>query len=165
VVPGSMGTRSYVVSGKGSAASHHSCSHGAGRRMSRGQARRELTVDSLRTAMTGRSWNADAAEKLIDEHPSAYKDIDQVMADQADLVTIEHTLSQVFNDKGVVGMAPPAQAGPSPLTALASDVATAVRSDGTNHTLFACPLAISGSLSRYLNASSLSSRLAACRAS
>lgn len=101
VIPGSMGTRSYVVSGKGSAASYHSCSHGAGRRMSRGQARRELTVDSLRTAMTGRSWNADAAEKLVDEHPSAYKDIDQVMADQADLVTIQHTLSQVFNYKGV----------------------------------------------------------------
>ena len=101
VIPGSIRTRSYVVSGKGSAASTHSCSHGAGRRMSRGQARRELTVDSLRTALTGRSWNADAAEKLVDEHPSGYKDIDQVMADPADLVTIQHTLSQVFNDKGV----------------------------------------------------------------
>ena len=101
VIPGSMGTRSYIVKGKGAAASYHSCSHGAGRRMSRGQARRELTADSLRVAMTGRSWNDSAADKLVDEHPLAYKDIDQVMADQADLVTIQHTLRQVFNYKGV----------------------------------------------------------------
>lgn len=101
VIPGSMGTRSYVVRGKGAAASYHSCSHGAGRRMSRGQARRELTADSLRAAMVGCSWNAAHAERLVDEHPSAYKDIDQVMADQADLVTVQHTLRQVFNYKGV----------------------------------------------------------------
>ena len=101
VIPGSMGTRSYVVSGTGSPASYTSCSHGAGRRMSRTQARKELTADSLRTAMTGRSWNDRNAEQLVDEHPSAYKDIDQVMADQADLVTVQHTLHQVFNYKGV----------------------------------------------------------------
>ena len=96
-----MGTRSYVVSGTGSPASYTSCSHGAGRRMSRHQARKVLTADSLRTAMTGRSWNDRQAEQLVDEHPAAYKDIDQVMADQADLVTVQHTLRQVFNYKGV----------------------------------------------------------------
>jgi tRNA-splicing ligase RtcB len=101
VIPGSMGTRSYVVTGTGSPASYTSCSHGAGRRMSRHQARKELTADSLRTAMAGRSWNDRQAEQLVDEHPAAYKDIDQVMADQADLVTVQHTLRQVFNYKGV----------------------------------------------------------------
>lgn len=100
VIPGSMGTRTYIVSGKGSAASYNSCSHGAGRRMSRAQARKELTAESLTAAMTGRTWNADRAEQLVDEHPGAYKDVDQVMADQQDLVTVEHTLRQIFNYKG-----------------------------------------------------------------
>jgi tRNA-splicing ligase RtcB len=101
VIPGSMGTRSYVVEGKGSAASYESCSHGAGRRMSRGEARRSLTASSLKKAMAGRTWNEAQADSLVDEHPLAYKDIDQVMADQADLVTVRHTLRQVFNYKGV----------------------------------------------------------------
>jgi tRNA-splicing ligase RtcB (3'-phosphate/5'-hydroxy nucleic acid ligase) len=101
VIPGSMGTRSYVVTGLGSAASYASCSHGAGRRMSRTAARRTLTVDSLRAAMGDRAWNADSAEQLLDEHPASYKDIDQVMADQTDLVSVQHTLRQVFNYKGV----------------------------------------------------------------
>jgi len=101
VIPGSMGTRSYVVTGLGSEPSYTSCSHGAGRRMSRSAARKSLSVDSLREAMGARSWNADSAERLLDEHPSSYKDIDQVMADQTDLVTVQHTLSQVFNYKGV----------------------------------------------------------------
>jgi tRNA-splicing ligase RtcB len=100
VIPGSMGTRSYVVKGKGSAASYNSCSHGAGRRLSRGQARKALSVESLTAAMGDRTWNADKARVLLDEHPQAYKDIDQVMADQADLVEIQHTLRQVFNYKG-----------------------------------------------------------------
>ncbi|MGB3675158.1 MAG: RtcB family protein, partial [Candidatus Nanopelagicales bacterium] len=86
VIPGSMGTRSYIVSGLGSAASFESSSHGAGRRMSRSAARKSLTVDSLRDAMAGRTWNADQASDLLDEHPDSYKDIDQVRADQADLV-------------------------------------------------------------------------------
>ncbi|MDQ3611946.1 MAG: RtcB family protein, partial [Actinomycetota bacterium] len=101
VIPGSMGTRSYVVRGLGSTASYTSCSHGAGRRMSRTAARKQLTVDSLREAMAGRSWNADSADRLLDEHPASYKDIDQVMADQTDLVAVQHTLRQVFNYKGV----------------------------------------------------------------
>ena len=100
VIPGSMGTRSYVVKGKGAAASFSSCAHGAGRRMSRARARRELTVDSLETAMAGRTWNADRAKALLDEHPSSYKSIDQVMADQEDLVEVTHVLRQVFNYKG-----------------------------------------------------------------
>lgn len=100
VIPGSMGTSSYIVKGLGSPASYQSCSHGAGRRMSRGKARKELTVESLDEAMAGRTWNRDKAGALLDEHPGAYKDIDQVMEDQKDLVEIVHTLHQVFNYKG-----------------------------------------------------------------
>jgi len=95
-----MGSRSYIVRGLGNPASYHSCSHGAGRRMSRSQARKSLTVQSLTDAMGTRTWNDTRAEDLIDEHPDAYKDIDTVMANQADLVAIEHTLSQIFNYKG-----------------------------------------------------------------
>jgi RNA-splicing ligase RtcB len=101
VIPGSMGTRSYIVEGAGSAASYDSCSHGAGRRMSRGQARRQLDVEGLRAAMAGRTWNSADARRLLDEDPRAYKDIDQVMEDQRDLVHVRHTLRQVLNYKGV----------------------------------------------------------------
>ena len=100
VIPGSMGTSSYIVHGLGNPTSYYSCSHGAGRRMSRSRARKELTVDSLREQMGDRTWNADKAEALLDEHPDSYKSIDQVMADQADLVAIDHTLHQVLNYKG-----------------------------------------------------------------
>lgn len=100
VIPGSMGTRSYVVRGLGSAASFESSSHGAGRRMSRTAARKRLSVSSLREQMADRAWNADQAEALLDEHPDAYKDIDQVMADQRDLVDVVATLRQVLNYKG-----------------------------------------------------------------
>jgi len=101
IIPGSMGTRSYIVEGLGSAASFESCSHGAGRRMSRTAANKTLSVASLREAMEGRAWNDADAESLVDEHPLAYKDIDQVMADQADLARPLHTLSQILNYKGV----------------------------------------------------------------
>ncbi|MFI6926637.1 RtcB family protein [Nonomuraea spiralis] len=100
VIPGSMGTRSYIVRGRGNPESYNSCSHGAGRRMSRTKAKRELSVRSLTEAMSGRTWNADRAAALVDEHPDAYKPIDQVMADQKDLVEVQHTLRQVFNYKG-----------------------------------------------------------------
>ncbi|MGW0809911.1 RtcB family protein [Nonomuraea sp. NPDC002799] len=100
IIPGSMGTRSYIVTGLGSAASYDSCSHGAGRRMSRTEARKKLTAASLAEAMGDRTWNADRAGALVDEHPQAYKSIDQVMDDQKDLVTVQHTLRQVFNYKG-----------------------------------------------------------------
>jgi tRNA-splicing ligase RtcB len=101
VIPGSMGTRSYIVEGLGNPASYDSCSHGAGRRMSRKQARRELTVESFREAMGDREWLSGSAEALLDEHPSSYKDIDRVMADQVDLVRPLHVLRQVFNYKGL----------------------------------------------------------------
>lgn len=100
VIPGSMGTRSYIVRGKGNAASWTSCSHGAGRRHSRTQAKKLFTVDDLAQQMQGKVWLAKRAEALVDEIPSAYKDIDQVMADQSDLVEILHTLHQVLNYKG-----------------------------------------------------------------
>lgn len=100
VIPGSMGTDTYIVEGLGNPASFHSCSHGAGRRLSRGQARRTLTAESLTDAMAGRTWLADRAERLVDEHPEAYKDIAQVMADQADLVRVRDRLSAVLNFKG-----------------------------------------------------------------
>ena len=100
VIPGSMGTKSYIVRGLGSAEAYHSSSHGAGRRMSRTRARKELSVESLIEAMGERAWNSEAPEKLLDEHPDAYKDIDQVMADQRDLTEIVHTLHQVLNYKG-----------------------------------------------------------------
>ena len=100
VIPGSMGTRSYIVRGKGAAASFSSCAHGAGRRMSRAAARRNLSVASLEEAMSGRTWNADKARALLDEHPLSYKDVDQVMKDQEDLVEVTHVLRAVFNYKG-----------------------------------------------------------------
>ena len=100
VIPGSMGTKSYIVRGLGDAESYMSSSHGAGRRMSRGQAKRELTEKSLVEAMKGKAWNQDA-KGLLDEHPLAYKDIDQVMEAQKDLVEIIHTLRQVANYKGL----------------------------------------------------------------
>ena len=100
VIPGSMGTSTFVVEGKGCAASWRSCSHGAGRRHSRSAAKRLFDADDLAAQMAGRVWLADRADSLIDEIPSAYKDIDQVMADQADLVEVRHTLRQVLNYKG-----------------------------------------------------------------
>lgn len=106
VIPGSMGTASYIVAGLGNPASYNSCSHGAGRRLGRKAAKRELTVESLVKAMEGKAWNGGPgsregnAAQLLDEHPDAYKDIDRVMADQADLVAIVHTLHQVLNYKG-----------------------------------------------------------------
>jgi len=100
VIPGSMGTRSYIVAGKGNEASWTSCSHGAGRRHSRTKARKLFTDADLAAAMAGKVWLADRAGALLDEIPAAYKDIDQVMADQADLVTVLHTLHQVLNYKG-----------------------------------------------------------------
>jgi RNA-splicing ligase RtcB len=100
VIPGSMGTDTYVVRGKGNPESYNSSSHGAGRRLSRGEAKRQLDKASLKEQMKGKTWNAASAGALIDEDPRAYKDIRQVMADQADLTEIVHTLTQVLNYKG-----------------------------------------------------------------
>jgi tRNA-splicing ligase RtcB len=101
VIPGSMGTKSYIVRGLGNELSYSSCSHGAGRRMSRGQARREITVEDFETAMAGRVWQRRDSSVLVDEAPQAYKDIDQVMRDQADLVEIVHELRGILSYKGV----------------------------------------------------------------
>ena len=101
VIPGSMGTGAYVVKGRGSPASFTSAAHGAGRRMSRKRARRELSVESLREQMGDRAWLGDSAEALLDEHPDSYKNIDDVMAAQADLVDPVHELRTVINYKGL----------------------------------------------------------------
>lgn len=100
VIPGSMGTATYVVAGLGNAESFSSCSHGAGRRLSRTAARNRFSGRDLAERMQGRTWQAGDADRLVDEIPDAYKDIDRVMADQADLVRVEHTLRQVLNLKG-----------------------------------------------------------------
>jgi tRNA-splicing ligase RtcB len=98
VIPGSMGTRSYVVSGLENKMAYHSAPHGAGRRFSRGEARRRFTMDDFKKAMTGIECRHSA--KLIDELPMAYKDIDEVMENSKELVKVEHTLRQVVNVKG-----------------------------------------------------------------
>ena len=98
IIPGSMGTRSYIVRGKGNADSFCSCSHGAGRAMSRGEAKRRFTLADHASATAGIECRKDA--DVIDETPMAYKDIDAVMAAQSDLVEIVHTLRQVLCVKG-----------------------------------------------------------------
>ncbi len=98
IIPGSMGTHSYIVEGLGCEESFHSASHGAGRRMSRGQARRTFTTEDLEAQTNGVECRKD--KKIIDEIPGAYKDIDKVMAYQADLVEIQHTLRPVLCVKG-----------------------------------------------------------------
>jgi tRNA-splicing ligase RtcB len=102
VIPGSMGTGSYVVRGLGNPASYRSAAHGAGRKMSRGKARREIDVDQLRADMAAvRGWQRDAAKALLDEAPGAYKDLSSVMAAQVDLVEPVHHLTTLVNYKGV----------------------------------------------------------------
>ena len=100
IIPGSMGTDTYVVEGLGNPLSWCSCSHGAGRRMSRTQAKKQLTAASLTKAMGTRAWLVKDAAKLVDEHPAAYKSIEAVMADQVDLVRPKHRLTAVLNYKG-----------------------------------------------------------------
>lgn len=98
LIPGSMGTGSYVVAGRGNPLALHSSPHGAGRQFSRSAARKAFTIDQLREAMTGIEFRDTDA--FLDEIPQAYKPIDQVMADAADLVEIRHTLRQIVNVKG-----------------------------------------------------------------
>ena len=101
VIPGSMGTGSYIVRGLGNPASYTSASHGAGRAMSRNQARKRFTVDDMEAAMEGRTWLQKDAAALIDEIPGAYKDLATVMRDQVDLVESVHHLTTLVNYKGV----------------------------------------------------------------
>jgi len=98
IIPGSMGARSFIVRGKGNRESFCTCSHGAGRAMSRAEAKRRFTLDDHVKATQGVECRKDA--DVIDETPMAYKDIDAVMAAQRDLVEIVHTLRQVVCVKG-----------------------------------------------------------------
>jgi len=98
IIPGSMGTRSYIVRGKGSTEAFHSCAHGAGRRMSRNQAASRYSVADLELQTAGVVCRKDKG--VLDEIPAAYKDIDTVMANQSDLVEVVHTLKQVLCVKG-----------------------------------------------------------------
>ncbi len=98
IIPGSMGARSYIVRGKGNADSFHSCAHGAGRRMSRNAAKARFSISDLENQTEGVICRKDSG--VLDEIPAAYKDIDQVMANQSDLVEVVHTLKQVLCVKG-----------------------------------------------------------------
>jgi len=98
IIPGSMGTKSYIVKGKGNPESFCSCSHGAGRRMGRKEAKRRFSTEDMITQTQGVECRKD--EGVIDEIPAAYKPIDEVMENQNDLVEIVHTLKQVVCIKG-----------------------------------------------------------------
>jgi tRNA-splicing ligase RtcB (3'-phosphate/5'-hydroxy nucleic acid ligase) len=100
LIPGSMGTRSYVVTGKGNRLAFNSAPHGAGRNFSRTEARKRFTTDDLADAMKGIEWRSEDGEAFLDEIPGAYKSIDLVMEDARDLVTIDHELRQLLNVKG-----------------------------------------------------------------
>jgi tRNA-splicing ligase RtcB len=100
LIPAAMGQRSFVVRGLGNPESYESCSHGAGRAMSRTQARKTLSLEEFSAAMGDAAWQREHAEQLLDEAPSAYKPIEVVMRDQEDLVEVEHELRAVANYKG-----------------------------------------------------------------
>lgn len=98
VIPGSMGQRSYIVEGLGNPESFTSCSHGAGRRMSRGEAKRRFTLEDHEKATAGVECRKDVG--VLDETPGAYKDLDAVMEAQRDLVRPIHTLKAALTVKG-----------------------------------------------------------------
>jgi tRNA-splicing ligase RtcB len=98
IIPGSMGAKSFIVRGLGNPESFHSCSHGAGRVMSRTEARKRISVEDHKRATAHVECRKDA--EVVDESPAAYKPIDAVMAAQSDLVEIVHTLRQVICVKG-----------------------------------------------------------------
>ncbi|MBE9010231.1 RtcB family protein, partial [Pseudanabaenaceae cyanobacterium LEGE 13415] len=98
IIPGSMGAKCYIVRGKGNIESYCSCSHGAGRLMSRNLAKKTYTLDDLIEQTKGVECRKD--EGVLDEIPGAYKSIEQVMANQADLVEVVATLKQVLCVKG-----------------------------------------------------------------
>lgn len=98
IIPGSMGAKSYIVKGKGNPDAFCSCAHGAGRKMSRTEARQSFTVEDLKQQTAGVQCKKD--NSVLDEIPGAYKDIDKVMSNQTDLVEVVHTLKQVITIKG-----------------------------------------------------------------
>ena len=98
IIPGSMGAKSFIVKGKGNASAFESCAHGAGRAMSRAQAKKRFTVIDMESQTEGVECRKDKG--VIDEIPGAYKDIDRVMEHQSDLVDVVHTLKQIVCVKG-----------------------------------------------------------------
>ena len=98
IIPGAMGAKSFIVRGKGNAESFHSCSHGAGRLMSRTQAKKQFSLDDHIRDTQGVECRKDI--DVLDETPKAYKDIDAVMEAQSDLVDVVHTLKAVVCVKG-----------------------------------------------------------------
>lgn len=98
IIPGSMGAKSFIVSGKGNADAYCSCQHGSGRKMSRNQAKKLFSVEDLEEQTAGVECRKDSG--VIDEIPGAYKDIDEVMACSTDLVDVVHTLKQIMCIKG-----------------------------------------------------------------
>ncbi len=98
IVPGSMGAASYIVRGRGNTESFCSCAHGAGRRMSRHQAKRTFSLEDMQQQTAGVECRKDKG--VIDEIPAAYKDINEVMANQSDLIEVVHTLKQLLCVKG-----------------------------------------------------------------
>ena len=101
LIPGAMGQASFVVTGLGNPASYESCAHGAGRVMSRTRARKELSTEEFVARMEGVAWQDADASALLDEAPQSYKDVETVMRDQADLVSIDHRLKAIANYKGI----------------------------------------------------------------
>lgn len=101
VIPGSMGAATYIVTGKGNADSYHTSPHGAGRILGRNVAKKSLSVDEFRAQMAGKTWLDRDATALLDEAPSAYKPIETVIADSADLIEPVAVLSQFINYKGL----------------------------------------------------------------
>jgi tRNA-splicing ligase RtcB len=100
LIPGAMGQRSFVVRGLGNPEAYQSCAHGAGRAMSRHRARKTLSVEDFEPVMVGAAWQRESARQLLDEHPAAYKPLEVVMRDQADLVQVVHELRAIANYKG-----------------------------------------------------------------
>jgi len=101
LIPGAMGQASFVVTGLGNPDAYESCSHGAGRVMSRTRARKEIAAEAFAARMAGVAWQDRDHVALLDEAPQAYKDVETVMNDQADLVRVEHRLRAIANYKGV----------------------------------------------------------------
>jgi tRNA-splicing ligase RtcB len=101
IIPGSMGAASYSVCGLGNPESHHTSPHGAGRKLSRGRAKRELDLAEFKAQMSDRVWQDRDAEVLLDEAPDAYKPIDVVMSDSTTLVEPVARLQAIINYKGV----------------------------------------------------------------
>jgi len=101
IIPGSMGAATYIVRGKGNAEAYNTSPHGAGRLLGRGVAKRTLDVEAFRAQMTGKTWLDRDAETLLDEAPDAYKPIETVIADSADLIEPVTVLSQFINYKGL----------------------------------------------------------------